>query len=261
MKTALLISTYNWPEALGLVFKSLEQQTLKPDEVLIADDGSTQETKAIITAFDNKSPLKIKHIWHEDDGFKRSEILNKAIAKTDCDYIIQLDGDCIMHHRFVEDHIKNATKNTFLFGSRVNILENHLPKLFSVENINFGVFSKGIKKRTRNIHSSVLGRFYKPSLELSEKLRGCNLSFWRADFIKINGYNEAMTGWGREDSEMVVRLLNNGFLGKRLRYVGIVYHIWHEEKSRERFNINDEIQQTAIKNKLLKCENGIDKYL
>jgi glycosyltransferase involved in cell wall biosynthesis len=261
MTTALLISTYNWPEALELVLKSLANQTVKPDEVLIADDGSTEVTKLMIDTFKTKTDLMLKHIWHEDNGFKRSEILNKAIAKTDCDYIIQLDGDCVMHSKFIEDHINNATPMTYLFGSRVNILENHLSELFSNKNIGFGFFTKGIKKRTRNIHSSFLAGFYKSSLELSEKLRGCNLSFWRADFIKINGYNEDMIGWGREDSEMVIRLLNNDVSGKRLRYLGIVYHIWHQEKSRERFNINDEIQQLAIDCKLMKCNNGIDKYL
>jgi len=261
IKTALLISTYNWPEALELVLKSLHQQTVKPDQVLIADDGSTEVTKALIETFKRESDLLITRVWHKDDGFKRSEILNKAVAKTTCDYIVQLDGDCVMHPKFVEDHISKAKLNRFLFGSRVNIQQNYLPELFSIKNSGFGLFSKGIKKRTRNIHSRLLGSFYKPSAELSDKLRGCNLSFWRADFIKINGYNEDMTGWGREDSEMVVRLLNNGVLGKRLRYLAIIYHIWHHEKSRDRLNINDEIQQLAIDDKLTKCKNGIDKYL
>jgi hypothetical protein len=261
MKTALLISTYNWPEALELVLKSLAEQTVKPDEVLIADDGSTEKTKITIDAFIKQSDFLTKHIWHKDEGFKRSEILNKAVAKTDCDYIIQLDGDCIMHPKFIEDHITNVKQKQFLFGTRVNLKQNYLAELFSKKNIRYGFFSRGIKKRTRNIHSRIIGSFYKPSFELSEKLRGCNLSFWRADFIKINGYNEDMIGWGREDSEMVVRLLNSGVLGKRLRYLGIIYHIWHHEKSRERLNINDEIQQAAIDGKLMKCKNGIDKYL
>ncbi|MEZ4795891.1 MAG: glycosyltransferase family 2 protein [Flavobacteriaceae bacterium] len=261
MKTALLISTYNWPEALELVLKSLENQTIKPTEVLIADDGSADATKSLIETFKKQSSVLIKHIWHEDNGFKRSEILNKAIAQTDCDYIIQLDGDCIMHSKFIQDHITNVKQNQYLFGSRVNIRQDFLTKLFSSKNIHFGIFSNGIKKRTRNIHSRLLGSFYKPTNALSKKLRGCNLSFWREDFIKINGYNEDMTGWGREDSEMVIRLLNSGILGKRLRYMAIIYHIWHNEKSRERLNINDEIQQTAIREKLLRCKNGIDKYL
>jgi glycosyltransferase involved in cell wall biosynthesis len=261
MKTALLISTYNWPEALELVLKSLQNQTVKPDEVLIADDGSTHETKSLIEVFTQQNDLLIKHIWHKDGGFRKSIILNKAISKTDCDYIIQLDGDCVMHSNFIEDHITNAKQKQYLFGSRVNIQQRYLTELFSKKNIDFGVFSSGIKKRTRNIHSSILGSFYKPTNELSEKLRGCNVSFWRADFIKINGYNEDMIGWGREDSEMVVRLLNNGIVGKRLRYMAIIYHIWHYEKSRERYNINDEIQRTAIREKLRRCKNGIDKYL
>ena len=261
MKTALLVSTYNWPEALELVLKSLSNQTVKPDEVLIADDGSTNETKLVIDAFIKESSIIVKHIWHEDDGFKKSEILNKAITRTACDYIVQLDGDCIMHSKFIEDHITNTKPNQFLFGSRVNIQQDFLSELFLSKRVEFGFFSKGIKKRTRNIHSSILGYSYKPTNELSEKFRGCNASYWRKDFIEINGYNEDMIGWGREDSEMIARLLNKGVLGKRLRYSAIIYHIWHNEKSRKRFNINDKIQQITITEKLVYCANGIDKYL
>lgn len=260
MTVALLISTYNWPEALDLVLKSVQYQSVMPDEILVADDGSSEPTRELIEKYMD-SGLDIKHIWQEDRGFRKSPILNKAIANSNSDYIIQVDGDCILHENFVEDHKLNAEKGNFLFGSRVNIKEAALETVLPAQKIKFSFFSGKISKRTRNLRVPVLSSLYKGSDILSKKVRGCNISFWRTDFIAINGYNEAMTGWGKEDSEMVVRLLNSGVNGRRLRYAGIVYHIWHVEKSREREKINSGIQAAAIENKLTRCEKGIDQYL
>lgn len=261
MKTALLVSTYNWPQALELVLNSLETQTTLPDELLIADDGSGEETKKIIALFIKKEILPVKHIWQEDDGFRRSSILNKAIAQSDADYIIQTDGDCIIHQKFIEDHIAFATKGQYLFGSRVNILQEHMEPLFRKKQIVFNTFSKGIKNRTRNLHIPLLSNFYGTTDTLSRKLRGCNLSFWRSDFIAINGYNEDMTGWGREDSELVTRFINQGLIGRRLRYRAIIYHIWHKTSSKSSLTINEEIQKKALNEKWKRCDNGINKYL
>lgn len=261
MRVAFLLSTYNWPEALELLLESLKLQSVMPDEVLIADDGSLSETKQLIDSYKESSSVPIKHIWHEDEGFRRTVILNKAIAQSSCDYIIQTDGDCILHKDFIKDHKRAAERNTYLFGSRVNILEEFVPELFEKKQVRFGFFSKGIKNRTRNLHIPLLMSLYKPKAELSSKLRGCNLSFWKSDFIEVNGYNEDMTGWGREDSELVVRMLNKGVKGKRIRYGGIIYHIWHKSASKHNFNVNDAIQQESVQLKRTWCEKGIDQYL
>ncbi|TGV03065.1 glycosyltransferase [Flavivirga rizhaonensis] len=262
MKSALVITTYNWPEALELVLKSVKNQKVLPTEVIVADDGSKEETKHLIEGFQNDFPVPLKHIWHEDDGFRRSAILNLAISKTDVDYIIHVDGDCILHKNFVKDHLASIEKDTYLYGSRALIIEPFLKNLFKNKIVEFSFFSKGIKRRNKNIYLPFLGRMlYKRKNELSRKLRGCNLSYWKADFVKVNGYNEDITGWGREDSELIIRMLNNEILGKRLRFEAIVYHIWHKENSYEKLNINDKIQEDTLKNKSMCCENGIDKYL
>lgn len=261
MKPSILISTYNWPEALELVLLSLEIQSVRPKEVLIADDGSKEITKRLIEDFQKKSEVPIRHFWHEDKGFRRSSILNKAIAGSTSDYIIQTDGDCIMHKDFIKDHLEMREEKTYLFGSRVNIKEELLPALFSEKRILFDFFEKGISKRTRNLRIPFLANLYNRNNEISSKLRGCNLSFWRADFIAVNGYNEEFEGWGREDSELIIRMMNNGIQGRRLRYRGIIYHIWHKVKDKSRFEINDSLQQKAVLENSKWCENGIDKHL
>ena len=183
MKIALLISTYNWPEALALVLESVVQQSLKPDEVLIADDGSSTETKQVVQGFQDKAKIKVHHVWQEDKGFRKAAILNKAVAQSSAGYIIQADGDCILHRDFVKDHVSFAQENQFLFGSRVNIQEYFLPQLFREKVIHFTIFSKGINKRTRALHIPVFARLFKSSFVLSPKFRGCNFSFNRVPCV------------------------------------------------------------------------------
>ncbi|SOC81315.1 hypothetical protein SAMN06296241_2890 [Salinimicrobium sediminis] len=261
MKTALLLSTYNWPEALRSVLNSIIIQSRLPDEILIADDGSGAQTKAVIEEFSNKSRVAVKHVWQEDKGFRKSAILNKAVAGTKADYIIQIDGDCILHPHFIKDHLARAEKGIFLFGSRVNIKPSAVSEVLEMDQAKFSLLSEAIKNKSRNLRIPLVQRFYKPTSGFSGKTRGCNLSYWREDFIAVNGYDEVMEGWGREDSEYVIRLLNYGVKGKRLRYGGIVYHIFHPEKSKEFLERNNEIQERTMREKKLRCEKGIDKYL
>lgn len=261
MKTALLLSTYNWPAALNLVLKSIIRQSVLPDEILIADDGSKEETKLLIESFQKISAVPIKHFWQEDLGFRKSRILNQAVAGTDAEYIIQVDGDCILHSKFVEDHINARATNTYLYGARVNILPEYVDSVFEKQIIDFGYFSKEIKNKSRSLHVPFLASFYKVHKAYSDKFRGCNVSFWRKDFIEINGYNEDYEGWGREDSDLVIRMGNKGVLAKRLRYAGIVFHIHHKINSRDNFDKNDEMQNQTIAKKVVWIENGISKYL
>ncbi len=261
LSNSLIISTYNWPKALALVLKSLKKQSVLPNEVLIADDGSTDETKNLISEFSKSINIPIRHIWHEDVGFTKATILNKAIAKAQGDYIIQVDGDCIMHPNFVKDHVRFSSENCYLYGSRVNIQKAQLETLFANQQVQFNCFSEGIKKRTRAIYSPFLSTFYKPKHEFSKKFRGCNTSYFKSDFIAVNGYNEDFKGWGREDSELALRFYNYGLKSRRLRYRGIIYHIHHVEKSKSRLELNNDIELKTINEKLVWTANGIDKYL
>jgi glycosyltransferase involved in cell wall biosynthesis len=257
----LIASTYNWPEALELLLLSVLSQTILPNEVIIADDGSRKETKELIANFQKKFAIPLIHIWQEDQGFLLAKIRNKAIATANYNYIIQIDGDIIMNKNFVEDHLTFAEKGHYLFGSRVNIQEKLLSELFSEKIIDFNLFSKGIKKRGRTIRIPLLMHFAKSVETRSRKLRGCNMSFWKSDFIKINGYNESIVGWGMEDSEMIQRLHNIGIKGKRLKYSGVAYHIYHKEQSKNQIKINNIIEKQTTEKKLTFIEKGINQYL
>lgn len=260
-KCSLVTPTYNWPEALELLLLSITKQRVLPDEVIVADDGSKEETRLLIERFQKSFPVPLIHIWHEDNGNQKPKIMNKAIAKSKYDYIIEIDGDIIMHPNFVEDHLNYAEKGVYLFGSRVNIQKNILETIFKDKITYFHFFSKGIKKRGRTLRIPFFMNFAKLHEKRSSKLRGCNMSFWKEDFIKVNGFNEGLVGWGIDDSEMIQRLHNVGIRGKRLKNVGIAYHIYHKEQDKSHIEVNQIIERETTEKKITFIEKGINQYL
>ena len=259
--TSLVTPTYNWPEALELLLLSLKAQIVLPDEVIIADDGSNEETRNLIRKFQENFPVPLHHVWHEDRGNRKPAIMNKAIASSKHDYIIEIDGDIIMHKHFVGDHIKYAQKGFYLFGSRVNIQKNILQEVITHKKISFHLLSKGLKKRMRMLHIPTYMLFSKPHDSISKKLRGCNMSFWKTDFIKVNGFNEELVGWGIDDSEMIQRLHNIGILGKRLKHNGIAFHLYHKEQNKSHIEINQKIEQETKEKRVTFIDKGINQYL
>ena len=260
-KCSLVTPTYNWSNALELLLLSVLKQSHLPNEVIIADDGSDEKTKALIKKFQENYPIPLVHIWHPDNGNQKPAIMNKAIAKSNFEYIVEIDGDIIMHPNFIEDHLKNAEKGCYLFGSRVNIQQNILQSIFDKKTTYFGFFSKGVKKRGRTIRLPLMMNFAKKHNIRSGKLRGCNMSFWKSNFIKVNGFNESLVGWGIDDSELIQRLHNIGIIGKRLKFCGIVYHIYHKEQSKSHIEINNLIEKETTEKKIIFIEKGINQYL
>ncbi|MDH7447005.1 glycosyltransferase family 2 protein [Aquimarina sp. 2201CG14-23] len=258
---SLVTPTYNWPEALELLLLSIKNQTYLPNEVIVADDGSREDTANLIKRIQQDFPVPLHHVWHEDNKNQKPAIMNKAIASAKYDYIVEIDGDIIMHKDFVKDHLSLAEKGVFLYGSRVNIQEDYLDTLFKKKQTHFNFFSKGIKKRGRTLRIPFLANRYKTEDKRSSKLRGCNMSFWREDFLKVNGFNESLTGWGIDDSEMIQRLLNIGIKGKRLKFKGIVYHIYHKEQDKSHIHVNEIIEKETTEKKITYIEKGVDQYL
>ena len=152
---SLVTPTYNWPEALELLLLSVRDQTILPNEVIIADDGSGKGTKQLIANFQKKFPVPLIHIWHEDIKNRKPKIMNQAIAVAKYDYIVEIDGDIIMNKHFIEDHLTNAKKEHYLFGSRVNIQEKLLPELFTKKKIHFNFFFQRHQKKRANYQNSI----------------------------------------------------------------------------------------------------------
>lgn len=260
---SLIITTYNWPEALNLCLKSILSQTIMPDEIIIADDGSTTGTATIVENYREKFGVPLIHVWQEDNGFQLSKIRNKAIAKASGDYIIQIDGDLILEKNFIADHLQFSTPAHFVSGTRVQISSNLSLKLMKAEIIEVPLFSKDITNLSNGIRSSILSRFLAKRYKVKDPayVRGCNMAFWRIDLLKVNGYNEDIIGWGREDSELAIRLINSGIEKKILKFGGITFHLYHPEVVRKNLTSNDTILNNTILNGINTCKLGLKQYL
>jgi glycosyltransferase involved in cell wall biosynthesis len=247
--TALLISTYNWPGALELVLLSVLRQTQLPDEIIIADDGSGDETRELINYYKEVFPVPLIHVWHADNGFQKTLILNKAIKQSTTEYIIQIDGDVILDRHFIADHISSAQSKAFIRGTRAMFLPKKTEQLLSAKGSKVSIFSSGLKHRNNALRLYAL-RFLGTRTEMSSNsVRGSNLSFWKSDFIAVNGYNNDIQGWGHEDEELAARFINNGIIKKIVKLCAVQYHLHHSV-----LNKGNEPEQRELIERV-KCEN------
>ena len=261
MLVSLIITTYNRPDALLLVLRSIEGQITLPYEVIIADDGSTNDTKEVVTSFQEKSDIRVIHSWQEDSGFRAAKSRNKAIAKATGKYIILIDGDMILHPEFINDHINNTQSGYFVQGSRVLLTQDKTKQTLDQQKINFSLLSNGLQNRKNAFHSNILSKLFSNKRNYLRGIRTCNMAFYKQDCININGFNNEFEGWGREDSEFAVRLLNSGINRKNVRFNMIQFHLWHKEATRDSLGQNDATLHSAIDNHVNWCDNGISKYL
>ncbi len=260
MKVSLIITTYNWVSALNAVLESILHQNELPDEVIIADDGSGEETVAFIAEKAKNFPVPLIHSWQEDVGFRLSMSRNKAIAKAKGDYIIMIDGDIVLSPDFIKSHKKAAKPGWFVQGGRV-LLNQELSEKICRHFFLPSFFVKGMKNRKNSISSPLLASLFSYERNNDKATRGCNMAFWRQDVIEVNGFNQDFTGWGREDSEFVHRMLNLGKKRLYLKFAGVGFHLYHNENSRASLSENDNILGNTISNKLTRCNNGIEQYL
>ncbi|MDL2322748.1 glycosyltransferase family 2 protein [Bacteroidales bacterium OttesenSCG-928-A17] len=263
MTVSLIISTYNWPDALNLCFQSVLRQSRLPDEVIVADDGSKKETQQLVEEFAQTAPFPVKHIWHEDKGFRLAAIRNKAIVASSSDYIIQIDGDIILHPHFIKDHLSVARKGFFTKGSRVLLGETLSTEIMNGEMPKCIILQKDITKRANALRFPLLGKIsaFMGNPKGFRHLCGCNMAFWRDDLIKVNGYNEDIYEWGGEDNEIAARLIHNGIYKQAIRWQMNAYHIFHPSNSKERLGLNNAILLKTVNEKKTRSENGLDKYI
>jgi glycosyltransferase involved in cell wall biosynthesis len=263
--TSLIISTYNWPEALAACLRSVQIQKRLPDEIIIADDGSTEDTAQVIREYQRSFPIPIKHVWHPDEGFRLARIRNMAIAEARGEYIIQVDGDIIMHRYFILDHLRFAKKNSFVRASRIYLNQNVSQEFLSANRLSISPFHKGVTNFFSAWRIPMLWPLfthrYKSRGDERWEIHGCNMAFWRSDAVSVNGYNENFKGWGPEDKEFVVRLLNYGVEKRFLKCGAIAFHIYHSVNSKPLLEMNEKVFKESIEEKRKYCNPGINQYL
>ena len=230
MEVSLLVTTYNWPESLRLVLQSVREQSLKPDQVIIADDGSGPDTALVVREILKPSDCRWRHVWHEDKGVRQSRIKNLAVKYATSPYLIFIDHDVVLHSDFVKDHLSMARQGFFLQGKRVILPEYYTQNV--LKNKSFkppAIFLRKLGNRKNTIRSLLLGKMFGRGKKFESSLRGCNLSMFKSDFIKVDGFDEAFDrSWGREDSDICYRLFHSGVRVRNLWFLALQYHLKHE---------------------------------
>ncbi|WP_234733542.1 glycosyltransferase family 2 protein [Tellurirhabdus bombi] len=255
-RTSLIISTYNWPAALKHCLTSAAQQKVLPDDVIIADDGSGEETRALIEEMQPHFPVPLVHAWHDDLGFRKAEILNKAVKQSSADYLIQVDGDVILHPLFVKDHLVAAEPGTFVRGTRARLTATRTAELLGSPSPTLHFFSSGVYNRLNALRLPALKSLGERKEMKCRNVRGSNLAFWKSDFIRVNGYNNDLQGWGHEDEELAARFINNSIIKKIIKLSAIQFHLHHDELQKENEPFHSKIVEEAIINKVKTCRNG-----
>ena len=263
--TTLIITTYNQKERLALVLDSVCALNPLPKEVLIADDGSTNDTRELIKSYQRNFPCELRHIWQEDRGFRAGQIRNRAIDSACGKYIIIIDGDMILDSRFVAEHLRFAQRGVVLQGSRVILGQDKTDEILKQKDFRFAFKIHSLN----SLHCNILAKFiYKTSKitadffeknDLIKGVRSCNMSFFKSDCEAINGFNEEFVGWGREDSEFVARFLFNGGEMRRVKFNAIAYHLYHPENSRATLESNHNIYIYICKTKATWAKMGLQK--
>ncbi|HUL58997.1 MAG TPA: glycosyltransferase family 2 protein [Anaeromyxobacteraceae bacterium] len=261
MRTTLIVTTYNRKDALELALLSATAQSEPPGEIIVADDGSADDTRALVEAIAARAPVPVRHCWHQDDGFRLATIRNRAIAMARGEYLVMVDGDLVLHPDFVKDHERAARRGQFVQGGRVLLGEAATRDVLREGRIDIGPFEPGTRNRKNAFRIGWLSKLISHRSRSLHRVRGANLAFWREDVVRVNGFNEDFVGWGREDSEFALRMQNSGLRRLHLKFGAVAYHLWHPEASRAMLPRNHQILEEALARRSVRCENGVDRHL
>jgi len=261
---SVIVSTYNRPDALNAVLRGLAGQTDRGFEVVVADDGSDQATAQLVEAWSD-SFARLAHVWHEHRSFRAAEIRNRAILQSVGELCIFLDGDCIPRPNFIRVHRRLAEPGRFVAGNRVllsrQLTERILAAHLEPERWNLWQWvearRKGEINRLQPLLSLPLGPLRRLGSAAWRSIRSANLAVARPDLVRVDGFDAAFSGWGREDSDIVLRLMHSGTRRKDGRFATAVLHLWHPENDRSRLPANDLLLQDVLRHRRTKAQIGL----
>jgi glycosyltransferase involved in cell wall biosynthesis len=262
---SVIVTTYNREDALEAVLRSLARQTDADFEVIVADDGSGPATAALIEAWQARVGHRIEHVWHQDDGFRAAEIRNRAVLASRGTYVIFLDGDCVVRPDFVAIHRRLAEQGAFVTGNRIllsrQLTEKILEQQLSPETWSFGRWIVERLRGSINRLSALLHLPLGPLRDLRrdqwQGARSCNLAIWRSDLDKVDGFDADYSGWGKEDSDLILRLLHAGVRRKDGTFATGVIHLWHAEFDRSSLPENERKLSEIIASNRVLAQRGL----
>jgi len=262
---SVIVSTYNREDALAAVLRSLAGQSDADFEVVVADDGSGPATAALVEAWQAKIGRRLAHVWHEDRGFRAAEIRNRAILAARGSYCIFLDGDCIVRPDFVATHRRLAEPGWFVTGNRVllspELTEKVLREKLTPEDWSLAAWLaerwRGGVNRVAALLHLPLGPLRRLRQHQWEGARSANLAVWRTDLDRVDGFDAAYSGWGKEDSDIIVRLLHAGLRRKDGSFATGVLHLWHPPETRTRLTANERQLSDSVAGDRILARRGL----
>ena len=266
---SVIVATYNREDALDAVLRSLAHQTDHEFEVVVADDGSGTETARVIKAWTTELPVPLKHAWHQDRGFRLAEIRNRAIRVSAGQYCVFLDGDCIAPSGFVAAHRRLAERGWFVTGNRAllssaftdEILRRRLDLSRWTASAWIGSRMLGRVNRLAPLLTLPLGPLRKLEAQGWRGARGSNMAFWREDLDRVDGFDATFNGWGREDSDIFVRMIRSGTRRKDGRFATGVLHLWHREADRSLLRQNERKLDDVIGGERVRALRGLSALI
>jgi glycosyltransferase involved in cell wall biosynthesis len=262
---SVIVSTYNRPDALDAVLRALCRQSDRRFEVVVADDGSAAATRRVVDGWIGRAAVPVKHVWHEDCGFRLAEIRNLGIRESAGRYVIFLDGDCIPRRDFVTAHRRLAETGWFVTGNRIlmsrplteSVLQNGIElELWGVAK-HMSLRARGDLNRLAPLFGLPLGAMRKKRARRSKGASGSNMAFWRDDLETVDGFDAAFKGWGREDSDIFIRLIRAGVRRKDGRFATGVLHLWHREADRSGLDTNERQLADIMQGDTIKARRGL----
>jgi glycosyltransferase involved in cell wall biosynthesis len=268
MSQSVIVTTYNRPDALAAVLAGLAAQKDRDFEVLVADDGSRDDTRQLVEREIARFPVSLRHVWQDDLGFRAGAARNRAAAQSRGDYLIFLDGDCVPRPDWTARHGDLAEPGWMVAGNRILLSPAFTQEVLAtgapIHTWDFTQWQKaaedGVINRTLPLRSVGLGPLRKLAARRWQRVRSCNLGVWARDFGRVNGFDETFEGWGYEDSDLAVRLLNAGVRRKEGALATGVLHLWHRENDRSREGINWDTLQQRIADGTSRAAHGLDAY-
>lgn len=262
VRLALVITTYERPDALAAVLASVSRQSLAPREIVIADDGSGPSTREVVDAFIARSRLPARLVSQPHTGFRVSRLRNLAIAASSMDYLVFIDGDMLLHPEFIADHARFSRRGFYTQGVRVHADAGQTQRLIADPSRQPGFWSSGFGglRRAYLLHSPAVSSWTRNLANALVAIKGCNLGVWRDDLARVNGFNEAIEGWGAEDKELVARLENTGVRRQTLLFGGIATHLHHAPASREALPRNLALLADVRRERRSRCDRGLDAH-
>jgi glycosyltransferase involved in cell wall biosynthesis len=262
---SVIVTTYNREDALEAVLSALSRQSDRGFEVVVADDGSRPTTAAVVERWRPRLGVPLDHVWQMNCGFRAAEIRNRAILMCHGDYCVFLDGDCIAPADFVATHRRLAERGWFVTGNRV-LLSPTLTAAVLSDDLRPETWSAPdwIRQRLRGGVNRVaavlrlpLGRLRKLRSAQWRGARSCNLAVWRSDLEQVDGFDACFSGWGREDSDLLIRLLRCGLRRKDGRFATGVIHLWHPQVDRAQLAANDERLAAVLQSDRVRAQRGL----